>query len=493
MSIDPSRLQVEFSTEAALRSEYVSNIANGGVFIATSDAMEPRTPVVVVLELSFCNQYLELEGEVVHCIPPEMAEAGASPGVAIQFGLPARELRKQFEPFVGVIEGNERLSRSGRRAAPRSSARLHVHVRSESIGAFDCRTRDVSSSGMLLSISGHEVPVGERVKLTIRHPQTAEAMDVDGTVVRHLTNDEEDVTALGVEFHIIEARQTEVTAFISDVQSAEHSRRLGGINGPIAELGIENLLQMFGTSSPQGTLNVTRGAEEGTIVFADGCLRAARQGEKRSIDALEQMLSWREGVFEFQARLDEADFDGEPIPLGEAIQDALGGVDQPLRDHAEAALEELSIDLDDLDEDLGLDFDDDEILVEDVVPDADADAGVEEEGDLDRQMRTPAAGKKKTRESAAQTKKPSIGKNAQESSRSEPDAEVVIGPTTTFAVDASAGDAARAELGKTEEAVLDLALVGMSVDRMLGVIPEPESEIHAAVDTLVERGLITIK
>ncbi|MBW2271612.1 MAG: hypothetical protein JRH16_23945, partial [Deltaproteobacteria bacterium] len=166
----------------------------------------------------------------------------------------------------------------------------------------------------------------------------------------------------------------------------------------------------------------------------------------------------------------------------------------PLRDHAEAALEELSIDLDDLDEDLGLDFDDDEILVEDVVPDADADAGVEEEGDLDRQMRTPAAAKKKTRESAAQTKKASIREKAQESSRSEPDAEVVIGPTTTFAVDASsAGDAARAELGKTEEAVLDLALVGMSVDRMLGVIPEPESEIHAAFDTLVERGLITIK
>ncbi len=479
MSVDPVRLQVEFSTEAAFRSEYASNIANGGVFVATGDAMDPRTAVIVVLDMTFCNQVIELAGEVVHCIPPEMADAGASPGVAIQFSEPVRELRKQFEPYAGPpVEGNERLTRSGRRAALRAPARLLVSMQLKSGGEIDCRTRDISSSGMMLSVTGTAVPVGERTKLTIHHPTTTETMDVDGTVVRHLSTEDGTITALGVEFHVYEARQTEVTAFIADVQSAEHSRRLGAINGPIAELGIEHLLQMFGSSSPRGTLCVSRGAEEGTVVFEGGNLCAARLGSLTSVEALKAMLSWRDGSFEFQARADEVDLEGEAVPLSRAIANALGETGQQTDDGLDSALEALSMDFED-----ELDLDHNMKQTEDGTPPP---AG---EADLDNVMRgsvRPEDGERpveKTNEEPA--------KSAGPIPSPRPNSQLQIDLETTFTVDIGAADAIRDELTKTEEAILELALVGMSVERIIDVIPEPEPEVYSSLDDLMERDLIS--
>jgi len=304
------------------------------------------------------------------------------------------------------------------------------------------------------------------------------------------------------------------------VQSAEHSRRLGGINGPIAELGIENLLQMFGTSSPQGTLTVTRGAEEGMIVFEGGDLRGARLGELPCVDALKVMLSWREGGFEFHARVDESDFEGDPVPLSAAILEALCEIDENARDGVPpASADEFSIDLEG---DLDLDLDEDDIVVEDMAAQLGVDDtdgidvamemtgdGMDSDVDLDSQMRKPAPAKKAGGKSAAKPKSASSAK-ASTRAKAKPKAKkkaakrkskakskteraaVQIEPATTFAVDAAAADGVRGELGKTEEAVLDLALVGMSVQRMLGVIPEPEPEVYAALDSLVERGLIRI-
>jgi hypothetical protein len=48
----------------------------------------------------------------------------------------------------------------------------------------------------------------------------------------------------------------------------------------------------------------------------------------------------------------------------------------------------------------------------------------------------------------------------------------------------------RSEIGKIEQAVLDLALVGMPVGRMVDVIPEPELEVYRALDALMERGIL---
>ena len=43
-----------------------------------------------------------------------------------------------------------------------------------------------------------------------------------------------------------------------------------------------------------------------------------------------------------------------------------------------------------------------------------------------------------------------------------------------------------------DEAILDLAAVGMSVAKVIDVIPEPEEEIRQQLARLIERGLITL-
>lgn len=512
MSLERRRLRVEFSTEPAFRSEYLSNISNGGVFIATHERIGVRDPVVIELALSWCGEVVELEGEVVHRIGEEMAETGAVPGVAVQFELPAKELRERFEPVVGHIEGNERVTKSGRRAAPRSPARITVRLQTADGSEVPCRTRDVSSTGLLISLEDQAVlPIGEEIGLVIDHPARDEKMRVNGAVVRHLKAQDGRVTALGIEFRTSAARKTEVSGFMNDIRAAEHSRRLGGITGPIAELGIENLLQMFGASSPQGTLTVMRGAEEGMILFASGQLCAARLGARTGREALREMLSWREGSFEFQAHVDDTDLrpdDGEAVSLNGAILDAMCSIDE----HARAQGGRRSSGSDrvtardagsttDGDLDLDLDFD------------LDTSSGPEEEPTRVKPRRSRVAGARKLDPSLLPPRK----KDRSDSSGTEPTVvrlrdtkkappPPAVGratrpaastPTTSritqktrFRVDTGRADAQRAELDKIEEAVLDLALVGMGVARMVEVIPEPELEVYRALDGLLERGIL---
>jgi hypothetical protein len=55
-------------------------------------------------------------------------------------------------------------------------------------------------------------------------------------------------------------------------------------------------------------------------------------------------------------------------------------------------------------------------------------------------------------------------------------------------VDAEA--AASDTASKVEQAVVDLARAGFNVARIVEVIPEPDPEIYAAIDELIDRGII---
>ena len=81
-------LRVDFEDAAAFETEYAANLVNGGIFVASDERFELRERVRVDLCLGFCHKRIRLEGEVVHQIPPEMAQTGATPGVAVQFDEP---------------------------------------------------------------------------------------------------------------------------------------------------------------------------------------------------------------------------------------------------------------------------------------------------------------------------------------------------------------------------------------------------------------------
>lgn len=323
-----SRLHIQFTTEAEFRAEFLANIVNGGIFVTTEYPPRLRARVTVDIQLSYCNEVLQLDGEVVHCVPAELAATGASPGVAIHFDDNVTSLRAKFAPHVNTEPHKSEKAKSDPRRARRFAAsvatRISTSADPERKGGVG-RTRNISRYGALVDPFGDPVPIGEAIKITITHPSTGEELEVDATVQRHEVSESGSVTGLGVEFHLPDAKaEAESSArFLEDVQRREYSRRLGAITGPIEELGIPTLLTMFGSCADGGTLTVTRDSEEGSIVFQGGMLRGARLASASGLDALARMLAWQSGFFDFEAHVDPERFQGDPVPLEQALNDAL--------------------------------------------------------------------------------------------------------------------------------------------------------------------------
>jgi hypothetical protein len=247
------------------------------------------------------------------------------------------------------------------------------------------------------------IEVGTKVRIAITNPSCSQELELPAEVVRHVESSTAGPLAMEIRLLPPPELRAEAETFIEDVQVAEHSRRMGGITGPISEIGIENLLQMFGTCAPKGTLTLLRGDEEGAILFEQGMLRGARLRESYGRKALSRLLEWREGSFEFHARTDSDLYRGDPVPLDAAMLDALCLHDEGRQ--------------------LGVK----------TVPDE-----------------------------------------------------------ATLSIDPAKLDAARSELGQTEEAIVDLATVGMTVAKVIDVIPEPDVEVRQAIHGLVVRGLIRL-
>ena len=463
------RLHLAFEDPKAFVAEYAQNLARGGAMIASQASFALRDIVTVVVEVPFASAKLALRAEVVHA-------GGGS--VAVQFLDPTPELRERLEPLKekaeqllaappakpkaakapakpapkpaatpkakaappkpaptpdefrlddddddldvdsfaledgdgASLEGFETTSqtededpndRTYRARADRAPARVAAAVRAPTGKKLRARTRDVSSSGMLLSVDGDELPLGREVQVSIVHPTTGEQLTVPAKVVRHLEGDGV-VGAVAVEI-ASKALSAQVERFVADVQEADARQRSSGIRGPLQELGGPSLLQMFAALSKRGTLTVSHGVEEGIVVFEDGSLRLAQVGSVTGVKALARMLSWREGFFEFRTNVDPIDTTEPTLPMEGAILDAVRMLDEDQRVAGPAL--------------------------------------------------SPSAKLEVARSKLAETGPP---------------------------------------LGKTEQAVLELATAGFTVRRILDVIPENDAMIRSAILALVERGLVRV-
>jgi hypothetical protein len=188
-------------------------------------------------------------------------------------------------------------------------------------------TRDISLCGVLVSVPGDSMPVGTRVHLTIVHPTRSESLGVDATVTRQVAS-KGGAVALAIEFNPPPERQGEVHHFIADLQSIEHSRRLGGMHGSLAEIGPQNLLQMLGKTAPRGTLTVTHENDEAVIGFEGEMLCYVRLGLARGLKALTRVLDWEEGSFEFHTRLEPSMSEDAPMRLDAALLQATNDLDE---------------------------------------------------------------------------------------------------------------------------------------------------------------------
>lgn len=437
------RLQLAFDDPKAFQDEYARNLERGGAFIATSEAFELREIVEVLVEASFAGEKLVLSAEVVH--------AGGG-GVAVQFLQSAPELRGRLEPLVDgaeqaiadaakapddddvvigpaddefgdvdldddsfdldagsdappdavtrvAIEGdpNERTYRA---RADRSPTRVAVRVMGPTGKALTGRTRDLSPTGLLLTVDGEELPIGREVRVELTHPTTGEKLDVRAKVVRHIEG-EGVVPAVALTL-LPGKKRADLERMVAEVKQIDAERQQGGIRGPLEELGGASMLQMFAALSKQGTLTVTHGAEEGVVAFENGMLLVAQVGSVVGVKALARILSWRDGFFEFRSHVEPGDTHSQ-TPMEGAILDALRVLD---------------------------------------------------EGNRLSSPQLPAS----ARLEVAREQLDTLGQ----------------------------------PIGKTEQAVLELAAAGFTVRRILDVIPENDAAIRSAITALLDRGIIRL-
>jgi len=324
----PSRVfKLEFASAEEFQQEHSTNLVNGGVFVATEEPATAREIVSVELALAGESIKVRLDGEIVHIIPPQMAEAGAVPGVAVQFSCTQTALRAALEPLVQATGApRPEPPDSGRRKAPRVPAQVPIRIKAPGI-SLSGHTRDISLCGVLVSVPGDSMPVGTRVQLTIDHPANGESLGVEATVTRQVAS-KGGAVALAIEFDPPPERQDEVHRFIADLQSAEHSRRLGGMHGSLTEVGPQNLLQMLGKTAPRGTLTVTHDNEQAVIGFEGEMLCYLKLGRVSGLKALTRVLDWDEGSFEFHARLEPMVSEDPPIMLDAALLEATRDLDE---------------------------------------------------------------------------------------------------------------------------------------------------------------------
>ena len=320
-------LRIAFFSAEEFQLEYASNLEHGGVFIATEEPATVRELVVVEMLLTGCPHTIRLEGEIVHIVPPEMASAGGVPGVAVQLSCTQTALRAALEPYLTAAgEPPRKKPEEGRRKAPRAPAQVPIRIETPDRTIIG-HSRNLSQVGVLVSVHGEELPVGSQILITIDHPISDDSLQVGATVTRQLANDE-GVIGLGVEFDPKYEECEALRKFIADLQSVEHTRRLGGIHGAITEVGPESLLQMLGQTAPVGTLTMTRGDEEAIAGFEAGMLQYARLGVATGIKALSRMLAWNDGTFEFHARLEPVESSTAACSLDGAIFEATASLEE---------------------------------------------------------------------------------------------------------------------------------------------------------------------
>ncbi|MFK7895192.1 MAG: PilZ domain-containing protein [Myxococcota bacterium] len=553
-------LQVRFESPEALREEFEKNIANRGVFVPTEQPFESRQRVRVEILLTYVSEVEiahAMTGEVVHCIPKEMASSGATPGVAIQFDATASQLVQEFEPLLGQLPA-ETLTKDtegpARRGAKRGAIRVPVRIMPTMSPPFEATSRDLSASGILLSIRENPLPVGEVVRVCLWHPSGDPSVEIDGRVVREVKNKRGEIAAAAVAFNEYQAREPAIREVIDALRQVGHHNQLGGISGSLSDLGLANMLQMFGCSAPQGTLVVEHEGEQGWIAFQDERFLAAELGSNLGRDAVVEMLQWGDGQFRFEASVDASlTLAEDSPPLMGLVMDAVCAIDElgqasDDEEEEEAVVgadvsEELMVDLNEelakevvpgnlagseigadlghetgtpeaaaeidvefdfTDEDLAeIEMDPDGDLEIDLSPDLSDGLGAElgsEASDVDETDAGEAAteflaelggdGEAERTQVLAMPEEGASLSAGLDSEGLDVEMELEIVGETTFMVDVEQEEAWGPELQKMDEAVIELSKAGMSLARLESIIPEPAESVRAAVVGLIEMGVL---
>jgi len=335
-------LHLCFESAEALREEYSQSLANGALFVRTQASHAPREKVEVVLDLAFCGKSTSVSAEVVVVIDPALAEAGGtSPGVSLRLVESVSKLRSRIEELSGIsLEERPRSMPSERRLLERRGAGADIRLDTQE-GQFWGLTANLSYAGVLALLWRSRVSIGTEVRAVLSNPAVELELSVDGKIV-HQTRCHEGMIAHGIQLHYPAERIDEVMSFVDFLQSFDRARRLASISGEIDASGVGAVLEMFASTSPSGTLVVSRGEEEGKVVFSDNEILRCTLGMVSGLKALSRMFHWTRGRFEFHHDLQLTGEVNASQPLDEAMMrasvqmDEMARVDRGILDSADA-------------------------------------------------------------------------------------------------------------------------------------------------------------
>ena len=325
------RLQLRFLSLADFKREFEKNIAHGGAFVETDEDVELQETVEVALDLTFCGHLLVLEAEVVNRLPAGARGPTGGAGVAVQFTESAHMLRLLLAGMADLESPRtpapwpERSKDSYQeRTTTDLLATLEAHGRRQSVLVVN-----LSLSGALLDLEGAPTAVGTAVVVVFRDPVLVADVPVEGRVVRHVPGSE-GRSRIGVAFNIEPGEENTSTQTLDRLlgtsRSAQQTTRR--IVGDLGALGLPSLLQLFSTGAEQGTLALTRGAREASVLFERGSLRHVEVGGARSLKALARLLEWSDGRFEFRPTLDSDSPQTPGIAIDAALLEAMQHYDE---------------------------------------------------------------------------------------------------------------------------------------------------------------------
>ena len=211
--------------------------------------------------------------------------------------------------------------------ADRESVRVPVVVRSPTGTSLRGRSRNLSESGVLVSIDGEELVEGRAVTVSLIHPRTGEALNVRGKIARRIEGNGV-ICAAAIALIPKPEERDDLHDFVEEIHEIERTYRQRGIRGHLQELGAVSLIHMFSALAPRGTLTVSSGVEEGTIAFEGSHLVLAEVGSVDGVKALARILSWRQGRFEFRAQMDAVTAERPRVPLERMMESALAIVEE---------------------------------------------------------------------------------------------------------------------------------------------------------------------
>jgi hypothetical protein len=329
--VDRKTLRVCFESAEGFRREYHQNIARGVLFVASDEPHAPQERVEVIFDLTFCEASTSVWGELVVVVDPVLAEAGGtSAGVSLRLTEDASDLRQKLEEASGISLREQPPPRAAdRRVAERSGSDADIRIESGE-NRFWGVTANISYEGVLALLWRATIPVGTAVRTFLSSPAVELELPVDGKIV-HRTRCSDGMVAHGIQLQYPAHRIEEVMNFVDFLQAFDRARRLVAITGEIDDSGLGAILEMFVNTAPAGTMTVSRGKEEGKIVFSDNEILHCSLGIVSGLKALSRMFRWKDGSFEFHHDLQLSGEAGSPQPLQAAMMSASVQVDEMAR------------------------------------------------------------------------------------------------------------------------------------------------------------------